>query len=120
MTAEATAPLLYAIPLLLLVFWHVRGHRRRESASARVIREVKEAGLTEPASLHPVIDAAKCCGSGACAKACPEEAIGFVGGKAVLANPRRASGTAPARRPARCRPSPSCSAPSAAASTSRS
>jgi len=87
MTAEATAPLLYAIPLLLLVFWHVRGHRRRESASARVIREVKEAGLTEPASLHPVIDAAKCCGSGACAKACPEEAIGFVGGKAVLANP---------------------------------
>jgi thioredoxin reductase (NADPH) len=87
MPDETAAPLLYAIPLLLLVLWHVRGHRRREAASAQVIREVREAGLTEPASLHPVIDAAKCCGSGACAKACPEEAIGFVGGKAVLANP---------------------------------
>lgn len=87
MDADTAGMLLYAIPLLLLVLWHVHGHHRREAASAVVIREVKEAGLTEPASLHPVIDAAKCCGSGACAKACPEEAIGFVSGKAVLANP---------------------------------
>ncbi|MBK7660057.1 MAG: NAD(P)-binding domain-containing protein [Betaproteobacteria bacterium] len=87
MLDDTTAPLLYALPLLLLVLWHVRGHRRRDANSADLIREVKEAGLTEPASLHPVIDLAKCCGSGACAKACPEEAIGFVGGKAVLANP---------------------------------
>ena len=87
MLDDTTAPLLYALPLLLLVLWHVRGHRRRDADSAELIREVKEAGLTEPASLHPVIDLAKCCGSGACAKACPEEAIGFVGGKAVLANP---------------------------------
>ncbi len=87
MLDDSTAPLLYALVLLLLVLWHVNAHRSREKRSAKVIREVKEAGLTEPASLHPVIDAAKCCGSGACAKACPEEAIGFVGGKAVLANP---------------------------------
>lgn len=87
MLDENTAPLLYAIPLLLLVLWHVRRYRRRDALSAATLREVKESGLTEPASLHPVIDLAKCCGAGACAKACPEEAIGFVAGKAVLANP---------------------------------
>jgi thioredoxin reductase/ferredoxin len=79
--------LVYAVPLLAFALLHVRSRRRREALSAEVIREVKEAGLTEPASLHPVIDPVRCCGSGACAKACPEEAIGFVAGKAVLANP---------------------------------
>ncbi len=85
--SDYTAYLVYAIPLLGFTLWHLRSRARRESASAEVIREVREAGLTEPPSLHPVIDLEKCCGSGACATACPEEAIGFEGGKAVLANP---------------------------------
>jgi thioredoxin reductase (NADPH) len=49
------------------------------------------AGLTEPASLHPIIDAAKCLGCGACVKACPEQplhqVLGLIGGKAALVGP---------------------------------
>jgi thioredoxin reductase/NAD-dependent dihydropyrimidine dehydrogenase PreA subunit len=40
----------------------------------------------EPPSLHPVIDPVRCIGSGSCAQACPEQALGVVGGKAVLVN----------------------------------
>ena len=43
--------------------------------------------MTEPASLHPVVDPTRCIGSGGCEHACPEGALGVVGGKAVLTNP---------------------------------
>jgi thioredoxin reductase/NAD-dependent dihydropyrimidine dehydrogenase PreA subunit len=47
-----------------------------------------EAGLTEPASLHPKIDLAKCLGCGACARACPEgNVLGIIDGKAALIEP---------------------------------
>ncbi|HQZ45061.1 MAG TPA: NAD(P)-binding domain-containing protein [Usitatibacteraceae bacterium] len=85
--SDYSAYLVYAVPLLGVTLWHVRARTRREAESAELIREVRESGLTEPPSLHPVIDPVKCCGSGACATACPEGAIGFVAGKAVLANP---------------------------------
>jgi thioredoxin reductase/NAD-dependent dihydropyrimidine dehydrogenase PreA subunit len=41
--------------------------------------------------LHPIIDASKCLGCGACVKACPEQplhqVLGLIGGKAVLVGP---------------------------------
>ena len=47
--------------------------------------------MTEPASLHPHIDASKCLGCGACVKACPEQpahtVLGLISGKAVLVSP---------------------------------
>ena len=47
--------------------------------------------MTEPASLHPLIDQAKCLGCGACVKACPEtphhDVLGLIDGKAVLISP---------------------------------
>jgi NAD-dependent dihydropyrimidine dehydrogenase PreA subunit len=49
--------------------------------------EAVEAGLTEPVSLHPVIDAAICVGSAGCVDACPEQALGIIGGKAQLISP---------------------------------
>ena len=52
--------------------------------------------MTEPASLHPVIDASKCLGCGACVKACPEqphhEVLGLIDGKAVLVGPTECIG----------------------------
>ncbi len=55
-----------------------------------------EAGLTEPASLHPVIDPAKCMGCGTCVSACPEghnhPVLGLIDGKGQLIAPTNCIG----------------------------
>jgi thioredoxin reductase/NAD-dependent dihydropyrimidine dehydrogenase PreA subunit len=71
--------------VLVIVVYLVR-ERLRERAHAAALKEAQESGLSEPPSLHPVIDPVRCIGSAGCLKACPEEAIGIVGGKAVLVN----------------------------------
>jgi thioredoxin reductase/NAD-dependent dihydropyrimidine dehydrogenase PreA subunit len=66
---------------------------RKERESRSVLDETREAGLTEPASLHPVIDLDSCIGAGSCVAACPENLIlGVVDGKAVLVDPTRCIG----------------------------
>jgi thioredoxin reductase/NAD-dependent dihydropyrimidine dehydrogenase PreA subunit len=60
--------------------------RRKRRADAEALAVSREAGLNEPLSLHPVVDPNRCFGSGACIKACPEEALGIVNGKATLIN----------------------------------
>jgi thioredoxin reductase/ferredoxin len=82
---------LYGLPLLLIVAVYVWRQRRVHQRHRRTQQEFIAAGMTEPASLHPVIDAALCLGCGACVKACPEqphhEVLGLIGGKAVLVGP---------------------------------
>ncbi|MBS0579521.1 MAG: NAD(P)-binding domain-containing protein [Proteobacteria bacterium] len=79
---------IYAVPALLLFAWHTRKRRRLETHSARLHAE---SGSAEPASLHPVIDPARCIGCGSCLKACPEQehhaVLGIVHGRAVLVSP---------------------------------
>ena len=77
----------YAVPLAFALLAHVHYRRRRELASVAVLQQSVETGLTEPPSLHPVVNPALCCGAGACVSACPEEALGIVNGKARLINP---------------------------------
>jgi thioredoxin reductase (NADPH) len=60
--------------------------RRKRRADAEALAVSREAGLNEPLSLHPVVDPNRCFGSGACIKACPEDALGIVNGKATLIN----------------------------------
>lgn len=85
--------LFYALPLALILWGYARSIRRAE-ARARAIRDAAiEAGLTEPASLHPAIDKAKCLGCGSCAAACPEHnVIGLINGKAELIDPTHCIG----------------------------
>jgi len=82
------AILVYLVPLMLI--WGVYGlsrRRRHASASARS-SAARAAGLTEPASLHPVIDPALCLGCATCVDACPEgDILGLIHGKAVLVEP---------------------------------
>lgn len=80
----------WSIYLLLAVValgWHLYSRHRKERGYLQVQVETEAAGLTEPPTLHPVINTNRCIGSGACADACPEQALGVVNGKAVLVNP---------------------------------
>lgn len=70
----------------LAVGVHLLLRRRKLLAAELALHASRQAGLNEPASLHPVVDPNRCFGSGACVKACPEEALGIVDGKATLVN----------------------------------
>jgi thioredoxin reductase (NADPH) len=82
---------LYALPLVAIVALYVRRQRRIDEHHRRTQEDSIAAGMTEPASLHPIIDDSLCLGCGACVKACPEqphhEVLGLIGGKAALVGP---------------------------------
>jgi thioredoxin reductase/ferredoxin len=84
--------LTYGTPLVLALGFHLRQRRRREIAARATLRQSVDTGMTEPASLHPVVDPAICVGSGACVSACPEHALGIVDGKARLVSPTHCIG----------------------------
>lgn len=79
--------LLYAIPLLAVFAVYFYRRARAHAQHAEQLEESRQAGLTEPASLHPVVDPNRCIGSSSCVAACPESAIGVIHGKAQLVNP---------------------------------
>ena len=93
---NASAIAIYAAPLLLTMIWYLRRHFRAERLSLEVHHEAKEAGLLEPASLHPIIDPVRCLGCGACVRACPEQphhhVLGLIEGKAHLVSPTECIG----------------------------
>jgi thioredoxin reductase (NADPH) len=78
---------LYGLPVAAAVAIHVVRRRRQEAAHARELATAIKAGLTEPVSLHPVIDPLRCIGSASCVNTCPERALGIIDGKARLTNP---------------------------------
>ena len=82
----------YLAPFLVVVFIYSRSRRRKEAAARALMQENAEAGLTEPSSLHPVIDENLCLGAGSCVTSCPEDAIGMINGKAHLINPAHCIG----------------------------
>ena len=88
--------LIYLLPVLLI--WVIYGtHKKLKSRkNLAIMQEEFEAGLTEPASLHPHIDLGKCMGCGTCVKACPEQhnhpVLGLINGKAKLIAPTNCIG----------------------------
>ncbi|HEM47362.1 MAG TPA: 4Fe-4S dicluster domain-containing protein, partial [Alphaproteobacteria bacterium] len=88
MTSQLLLMSVYAIPMAGIWLAYVALRTRRHRRAAALLAESREAGLTEPASLHPLIDPARCLGCATCVSACPEEEVlGLVGGKAVLVQP---------------------------------
>ena len=77
----------YLAPAAALMAFYVWRRRRAESGHARELAGSIAAGLTEPPSLHPVVDPLRCIGSGGCVRACPEKALGIVDGRATLVAP---------------------------------
>ena len=87
---------LWASPLVLIWLFYVRSSRLRHARAAETLDESVSAGLVDPASLHPVIDANKCIGCGSCITACPEmpthQVLGLVRRKATLVSPTECIG----------------------------
>ena len=77
----------YIVPVAIALVYYVRHRVRAERVHVETLESSLQAGLTEPPSLHPVIDTELCIGSGSCVRACPEGALGLIAGKAVLTNP---------------------------------
>ena len=69
---DLTSLLIYATPLLLILVSYIYRRHRHHLESMETLGESVEAGLLDPASLHPVIDPLKCIGCGSCVAACPE------------------------------------------------
>ena len=78
---------LYGLPVAAFVVIHIVRRMRRNKVNVKELAAAVKAGLTEPVSLHPVVDASRCVGSGACVDVCPESALGIIDGKAQLTNP---------------------------------
>lgn len=89
--SDLTMYLVY--PAALLAIWAVYTgfQRRHHQRSVATLTEAIEAGLSEPISLHPVIDPNRCLGCGSCVAACPEQpqhhVLGLINGKAQLVGP---------------------------------
>lgn len=77
---------LYAVIIVVVMALYLRRHARRHRVHAAQLEESIATGMAEPQSLHPVVNPIVCIGSGSCVKACPEDALGIVHGKAVLTN----------------------------------
>jgi thioredoxin reductase/ferredoxin len=83
----------YLGPLAIIWLIYLGSRKRAEKNNLLAKEEAFEAGLMEPASLHPLIDPVKCLGCGACVRACPEHSVlGLVNGKAELIRPSECIG----------------------------
>lgn len=83
----------YLMPMLVIWCTYVVIKRRKTQQALQIKQEAIQAGLTEPASLHPIIDPYLCLGCGACTKACPEgNVLGLIHGKAQLIQPSNCIG----------------------------
>jgi thioredoxin reductase/Pyruvate/2-oxoacid:ferredoxin oxidoreductase delta subunit len=84
---------LYGIPLLAILIFYLWKRSSRHRISKSIYEESVASGMTEPASLHPVIDASRCLGCASCVAACPEkDVLGVIHGKAQLINPTHCIG----------------------------
>lgn len=94
MWASSVTPVLaYAVPMLAIwaLYWTWRWALSRRSL--RLLRASTQEGLTEPTTLHPVINHSLCIGCRSCVLACPEgDVLGTIGGKAHLVKPSHCIG----------------------------
>lgn len=85
--------IIYALVLAAIWFGYTCVKFIRQRKNIVLEQAAIRDGLTEPSSLHPVIDPLRCIGCGACGHACPESGvIGIIKGKAHLVSPSHCIG----------------------------
>lgn len=84
----------YLVPVMATLIWFAKRQRKALRESIATLQAARDGGLAEPASLHPVMDPARCLGCGACVAACPErgQVLGVVEGVAELIGPSHCIG----------------------------
>jgi len=91
--------LVYLIPIALIWLWRARHSRAATRRHREALEETRQAGLTEPASLHPLINRDLCIACNACAKACPEQdVLAIIHDKVELINPTHCIGHSACKR----------------------
>jgi thioredoxin reductase/Pyruvate/2-oxoacid:ferredoxin oxidoreductase delta subunit len=84
---------LYSLPLLSIFGFYLWKRSSKQRSSRQILEDSVAAGLTEPSSLHPLIDHVRCLGCASCVKACPEnQVLGLIHGKAHLIDPTHCIG----------------------------
>ena len=97
MLAELTTAT-HGYVLILATIWLSYSYRRRKSErlDLKSLEDCESCGMTEPPSLHPVIDQLKCIGCGACVNVCPEfplhRVLGLINNHAQLVSPTNCIG----------------------------
>jgi thioredoxin reductase len=81
--------LIFVVLLALVAIPYWRKLARRQIDTKQAHARVTKAGLAEPATLHPKVDLLGCIGCGSCVKACPEDVLGIVNGKATIVHSTR-------------------------------
>lgn len=83
----------YLAPVLVIWPLYLRWRTSRHRKAASLRDEALEAGLTQPASLHPVFNPIACIGCSSCVSACPEKnVLGLIRNKAELIGPTNCIG----------------------------
>jgi thioredoxin reductase len=83
----------YLAPMLIIWGLYLGWNNSRQRKAASLRDEALEAGLTQPASLHPVFDTGRCIACRSCVSACPEKnVLGIIQGAAELIGPTNCIG----------------------------
>lgn len=82
----------YLVPVFIIfIYWRLT--QKKHHSNVKQLETAHAEGLSEPASLHPVIDETKCLACKACVSACPEgNVLGIINNKAKLINPSHCIG----------------------------